>query len=237
MKWKTLALAVGLFPLAGCMISSIPTGPTQYESHAIEADTSNLLDVNLTMGAGDLKVGSGTQKFMQGYFTYNVPAFKPDVRYSSSGGVGNLTIEQPGKVHTHAGNVKYEWDLRFTENIPIDFSVRFGAGEAQLDLGSLDLRNVNIEMGVGQLHMDLRGHPKNSYNVHIRGGVGEAVVRLPSGVGLYADAAGGIGEIQVRGLRKRDNHWENDAYASAPVKIRIDAQGGIGSIRLEADTE
>src|SRR5581483_8987845 len=103
MKWKTLALAAGLSPLAGCMISSIPTGPTQYESHATEPDKSNLLDVNLTMGAGDLKVGSGTQKFMQGYFTYNVPAFKPDIRYSNSGTVGNLTIEQPGKVHSHTG--------------------------------------------------------------------------------------------------------------------------------------
>jgi hypothetical protein len=213
--------------LSGCVIAT-RTGPVQYDSVHIEPDRSELVRVNLQMGAGDLKVGSGTSKLMQAYFTYNVPAWKPEVRYSP----GNLTVSQPGESHTHAGNLKYEWDLRFGRQTPLDINVNFGAGEAQLDLGALDLRNVTVQMGVGKMEMDLRGTPAHNYNVHIQGGIGEAVVHLPADAGVYATANGGIGEIRVHGLRKDGDHWVNDAHDRAKVQIRVDVQGGIGAITL-----
>src|ERR1039458_5551387 len=37
-------------------------------------------------------------------------------------------------------------------------------------------------MGVGELHMDLRGKPKHDYDVRIHGGVGEATIHLPRDV-------------------------------------------------------
>ena len=147
---------------------------------------------------------------------------------------GELTVEQPSK-HTHIGNMKYEWDLRLSDRVPLDIHVNFGAGQAQLDLGSLDLRGVQLDMGVGQLQMDLRGNPKHDYNVRISGGVGEATVRLPENAGIDARASGGIGDISVRGLRKQGDRWLNDAYDAPGVKIHVDVQGGIGSIHLIAD--
>ena len=39
--------------------------------------------------------------------------------------------------------------------------------------------------------MDLRGNPKRDYDGHIRGGVGEATVRI------HMDAEGGIGQINL----------------------------------------
>jgi hypothetical protein len=63
------------------------------------------------------------------------------------------------------------------------------------------------------------------------------VVRLPAGAGVYASANGGIGEIKTRGLKKESGHWENDAYATEKVKVRVDVQGGIGSITLIGDSD
>ncbi len=217
--------------LSGCVVSSTPTGPMQYDSPSFERDDSKEVRLNLNMGAGDLKVGTGTRKLMQAYFTYNVPAWKPEVHYTAAGGVGSLTIEQPNS-HGHFGNSKYEWDLRLAQDIPLDLKLNFGAGQAQLDIGSLALRSVEVDMGVGSLQMDLRGNPKHDYNVRIQGGVGEAVLHLPANVGVYAEASGGIGEVEARNLRKEDGHWVNDAYGSSPVKIHITAEGGVGSIRL-----
>src|SRR5579872_4991836 len=130
-------LAVGILGCAGCMITH-ETGPTQYDTRAIERDDAKEVNVRLNMGAGELKVGSGTSKLMQGYFTYNVPSWKPEIHY----GAGDLTISQPDTHHVRVGNNKYEWDLRFAQDIPLSFNLNFGAGEAQLDLGSLTLRNV-----------------------------------------------------------------------------------------------
>jgi hypothetical protein len=219
--------------LSSCAVDThIATGPTQYDSPSFERDDAKEVRLDLNMGAGDLKVGSGTRKLMQAYFTYNVPSWKPEVRYSAAGGVGSLTINQPGHSHGHFGNMKYEWDLRLNQDVPIDVKVNFGAGQAELDLGNLALRSVEVDMGVGSLQMDLRGNPKHDYNVRINGGVGEAVIHLPSNAGVYAEAGGGIGEVSVRNLRKEGGHWVNDAYADSKVKIHLTVEGGVGSIKL-----
>jgi predicted membrane protein len=104
-----------------------------------------------------------------------------------------------------------------------------------MDLGSLSLRSVEVHMGVGKVDMDLRGNPKHNYDVRIRGGIGEATVRLPAGAGVYAEGSGGIGEIKTQGLRREGGHWVNDAYEDAKVRIHLDIHGGIGSIRLIGD--
>jgi hypothetical protein len=219
---------------SGCRISTIASGPVQYDSRVIERDASDSAHVTLNIGAGDLKVSSGTEKFMRAYFTYNVPQFKPDVRYSTSGGVANLSIDQPNS-HGRIGHNKYEWDVRLNNEIPIELDVHFGAGQAQLDLGSLALRRVNVEMGVGQMQMDLRGAPKHDYTVSVQGGVGEAEVKLPGSVGIEATASGGIGDISVRGLTKEGGRWVNDAFHGSGVKVRVNVQGGVGAIHITAE--
>ncbi len=226
-----LLLTVGALSMTSCVVVHEAAGPTQYDSRAFERDDAKEVNVHVTMGAGQLKVGSGTHKLMQGYFTYSVPSWKPDLRYSA----GDLTVEQPHGHSARLGNNKYEWDLRFAQDIPLNFNVNFGAGEAQLDLGSLTLRSVNVQMGVGELKLDLRGVPKHDYNVTINGGVGEATVHLPSGVGVYAEANGGIGEISVRGMQKVSDHWVNEAYNEPGPKIHLDVHGGIGQITLIAE--
>jgi hypothetical protein len=206
-------------------------GPVKNDFQVLERDDSESVRVNLRMGAGDLRVGTGTQKLMRADFAYNVPSWKPEVNYSSSAKHGTLRIEQPsgGSVH---GNSKYEWDVRLNREVPIDLEVHFGAGEATLDLGSLDLNSVEVNMGVGELKMDLRGRPQRDYKVQIRGGVGEATVRLPSDVGVYADAQGGIGEISAQGMRHEGSRYYNEAYGRSKPTIHLDVHGGVGSIRL-----
>jgi hypothetical protein len=210
------------------------TGPVRHDSRSIERDASERVRVNLNMGVGNLIVGGGARKLLNADFTYNVASWRPEVRYSNAGTTGSLTIRQP-ESHAQFGHTRYEWDLALNDEVPMDLSLHFGVGEARLDLGSLSLRSVEVHMGVGKLDMDLRGNPKHDYDVHIHGGVGEATVRLPDGVGVYAEGAGGIGEIKTQGLRREGSHWVNDAYEDSKVRIHLDIHGGIGSIRLIAD--
>jgi hypothetical protein len=235
MKARYFLPAATALWLSGCMISTVHTGPLQHDTRTIDRDASERLRVDLRMGAGELRVTGGASDWMRGDFNYNVPSWKPDIRYTSTGGHGTLAVEQPDTGHSNMGNAKYIWDLRLNNDIPTDVSVHFGAGEARLDLGSLSLRGVDVEMGVGELRLDLRGNPKRDFDVQVHGGVGEATVYLPSNVGLYAKAAGGIGGINVRGMQKEGDHWVNDAYTSAKVQIHVDVSGGVGAINLVAE--
>jgi hypothetical protein len=230
-----LVLPLGLL-LSGCVID-VGTRATRRDSVHIERDRSEFLRVNLNMGAGNLNVSSGaTGKFLDGTLIYNIDSWKPVVRYSTSAGHGVLSVEQPGSNHSNIGNhLRNEWNLRLANDIPTDLSVRFGAGDAKLKLGALSLRSVEVEMGVGQLDLDLRGASQRDYDVRIRGSVGEANVRLPRDVGISAEARGGIGSIHTEGLRREGAHWINDAYDRAKTTIHLDVQGGIGAINLIAD--
>jgi hypothetical protein len=211
-----------------------PAGPEQHESRSIDLDKAERVRAELKMPVGELEVRGGAPKLLDADFTYNVAAWKPDIRYSSTGTAGDLILEQRGPTAS-SGNTKNRWELRFNDSVPLDLRVEFGAGEARLNLGSLNLRSVNIEMGAGTLGMDLRGAPRQDYSVRIRGGVGEATVHLPKDIGISAVASGGIGDISVTGLRKDGNRYVNDAYERAGVRIRLDIQGGVGSIRLIAE--
>ncbi|MGH9673930.1 MAG: toast rack family protein, partial [Bryobacteraceae bacterium] len=173
--------------------------------------------------------------WMQGDFAYNVLSWKPDIRYSASGGRGDLAIEQPSSNQFKLGNSTNHWDLRLNDEIPTDLTITMGAGEAQLELGTLYLRSLEIMVGAGELRLDLRGKPSRSYEVHVRGGAGEATVYLPKDVGISAKATGGLGEIKVTGLRSEGGRWINDAYATSKVQLRLDIQGGVGEINLIAE--
>ncbi len=234
MNTKIASILAAAATFCGCTITAVPSGPVQYDTKVIERDASESARVRLNIGAGDLKVSSGTEKFLRAYFTYNVPQFKPDVRYSSAGGIATLSIDQP-QSHTHFGHTKYEWDVRLTKDVPLDLDVHFGAGQAQLDLGSLDLRRLDVQMGVGQLQLDLRGAPKHDCTVRVQGGVGEADIKLPNTVGIEATASGGIGDISVHGLTKDGGRWVNDAFRGAGPKVHVDVQGGVGAIKISAE--
>ena len=236
MKARYLLLVPALLALNGCVIEGSHGGPVQYSSENVEMDDSESVRVEMRMGAGDLRVTDGAAKLVRADFAYSVPSWKPEVKYSRSGKQSTVIIEQPGKNHTTTlGNMKYSWDVQLNKKVPVDLALHFGAGQARLDLGSLQLRGVEVDMGVGQLDLDLRGAPKHSYNVAIHGGIGEATVRVPADAGIYAEAHGGIGSIKVRGLQQEDGHWVSPTYDRAENKIRIEIQGGIGQINVIAD--
>jgi hypothetical protein len=221
--------------LAGCLLLSScgrdfgPAGPERTETRSIELDQSEEVRVDLKMGAGEMRVDGGADKLMEGRFTYNRLRLRPEISYNA-GSRGHLVVEEPS--HMGTATHRYAWDLRFNNQKPLDLDVHCGAGETRLNLGDLTLRRANVEMGVGELKMDLRGAPKSDYEVNVRGGVGEATIYLPENVGIDAHVEGGIGDIRAPGLSKRDGRYVNDSYGRAKTTVRLDIRGGIGSINL-----
>jgi len=233
MMRTALVLAVTVL-LSGCVVNTDFGGPPQHLDQSIDLDKSEMARVEIKMGAGELHVEGGASKLMEAGFDYNNLSSKPVVRYNASSFRGELVIEQPSAFHG-GKNSNYKWDLRFNDKLPLDVVTHLGAGEARLNLGSMNLRSVEVHMGVGQVELDLRGSPARDYNVEIHGGIGQAIVHLPSSVGIVANASGGIGNIDVHGLEKRNGRWTNSAYEHSPVTIHLDVQGGIGNITLTAE--
>jgi hypothetical protein len=220
---------------AGCTVSvgdgpAATAGSLKRESKSFEKSNVERVQVDLEMGAGELRVEGGSAKLFEGDFAYNVDRFKPEVRYDSSGFRGRLTVKQgPATV---AGNVENKWDLKFANDVPLDLKVRCGAGDNQMNLKDMTVRSVEVHLGAGRVEIRLPSKPDKGFPVSVHGGVGEAIIRYPDGVDIEAEAAGGIGEIEARGLVKEGNKWVTPNFGKAKTAIRMEVKGGIGAIRI-----
>lgn len=230
------ALAVAPLVLfsVGCTFSTVPTGETKTDTRSVDLPKAEIVHAEVKMGAGDLRLRGGAAKLMEGQFRYNVESWKPDIRYDQTGFRGQLLIEQAGKGGT-TGDIVNEWNISLTNTLPLDLETTLGAGEARLDLGGLTLRSASIKMGAGTSEITFSSEPKHSFDLTVRGGVGEATIRIPRTVGVIAKAKGGIGEINVRGLTKQDGSYVNDAYGKSKVAVNVDVQGGVGQINLYSE--
>jgi len=230
----TLLTAGLLVTLAsGCGYIFTSTGPLQTESRTVELADAESVDVDLRMGAGQLDIEGGADALMEAEFTYNVPEWEPIVDYSVSGGQGELTVRQPDVEQLGLDDYRYEWDLRFAEDVPLDLDVDLGAGQSTLDLAALSLTGLTVEIGAGQTTVDLNRAWEQDLDVEIRGGVGEATIYLPADVGVRAEVAGALGDLNVTGLSREDDGYVNDAFGETEATLTLDIEGGIGQINLE----
>src|SRR4051794_29231040 len=119
MNPRHLLPLAALLSLTGCVIDHGRSGPLEYSSESVELDNSEQVRVNLTMGAGDMRVTDGGQKLLRADFSYNMPSWKPEVHYSREGSRGTLTVKQPGTNHRATlGKTQYRWDLQLSNKVP-----------------------------------------------------------------------------------------------------------------------
>jgi hypothetical protein len=229
--WAAVIAAAAVLTFSACVYTPPVTGPMQNDPIHISTGGADHANVELDIGAGELKVRGGASDLVDGNFLYNMSGYKPVVDSSVNGSHAIVTVRQ--STHNNFGGHGHNtWDLQLNDNAVLDLAIKCGAGQAELNLGSIALRALDVQMGAGQVDLDLRGTPKRDYEVNISGGVGQASVRLPEGVGIRADAHGGLGSIDVTGLTKHGDHYENDLYDKGKVNIRLNVEGGIGQISI-----
>ncbi len=230
-----LSAAAGLVLVlaAACTNFYAPTGPLRTDSQTVKLGDAKSVEVKLQMAAGEMKVEGSAPNLMDAEFSYNVDRTKPNVDYKVSGTQGTLTVEQPSGSGSGGHNVHYSWDVHLSDKVPISISVEQGAGRTELNLASLSLNSLDVQVGAGESFVDLTGDYKHDVVARIHGGVGKATVKLPRDVGVHVIARGGIGAINAHDLIKQGDAYVNDQYGRSPVTVRVEVEGGVGEINLE----
>ena len=228
--WIIVACVLAL-TFSGCE----DMGDLTTDTKSVEAAGAESVEVNLKMGAGELRVSGGARALMEADFTYRTRRRPPEVDYHVSGGRGVLTVRHRRSGGPFLGSSKNEWDVRLNGGIPVKLEVDLGAGESRLDLSDIDLRSLSVDMGVGEMKLDLRGRYEQNLEVSIDGGIGSGTIYLPGHAGVRVRVDGGIGSVHAPGFSKSGHVYTNDAYGKAPVTIDVSVDAGIGSIDLRLD--
>ena len=116
--------------------------------------------------------------------------------------------------------------------MPINIYIEFGAGEENLNLSNLNLRDVNLKMGAGDVKMDMSGNYSESFNVNIAGGVGRTTLYLPKDIGVNVRIQKGIGKLNADGFIIKGSSYVNEAYGKSNITINVDIKASIGEFIL-----
>jgi len=215
--------------LTGC----VGGGETRTESERVELGSAESARVQIDMGVGALVIEGGANDLLEGEFTYSHDSWKPVVEYEVRGSEGLLTVSQPSDLGTIGfPNVKYEWDLRFNSEVPMEMTIDMGVGGAELQMGGLNLRELNIDVGVGGADISLDGDWEADLEASIKGGVGGLKVTLPRDVGVRVEAESGLGAVGAPGFNQDGDIYTNDAYGRTDVTLNVKLEVGVGGVEL-----
>lgn len=228
-----LAAVSAVLLLSGCN-NTIFASDKSDDEIVVEKDKAKELEVVLDFGAGKMDVAGGADEWVSGNAIYEPEKMKPEVSYDLDGKVGKVEISQPNDFKI--GKMKNEWDLKITEDVPVDLVVNAGASDTDLDLKGIELSSLEVNAGVGEITVDLGGDWKESFDARISSGVGKMTVILPKDTGVRIHSDKGIGSASFENLISKGNGvYVNEAYEDAKVQIDLDADIGIGEVTFKMD--
>jgi N-terminal domain of toast_rack, DUF2154 len=216
-------------------VTNPAVGELRTETQSVPLGGAKSAVADVSMGVGELSISGGATDLMNATFTYNIDSWKPIVSYNvnANNGVGTLLVQQPksNNISTASGT-RYEWDLRFNNDVPMTMKVDLGVGQGDLKLSGLNLTRLEVNNGVGDSTIDLSGPWEQNLDVVVNGGVGKVTVILPTDTGVRVTAEGGLGHVSANGLTANGSTYTNDSYGKTPYSINIDIKTGIGDIQL-----
>ena len=221
---------------ASATTSDSVRGELRSESTRVEAGGASTLHADLNMQSGVLRLTHGAAGIAEADFTYDDGAWLPPVAdyVVDDNHQGAWTVSQKAGRQTYMHPGRCEWTIRLNGDVPTELTVQFDAGQAELALAGLNLPFVQIQSGVGELLLDLRGEWQHSSEMLIKAGIGDITLRLPESTGVRVRSAVGLGSTQLHGLTRDGDAYTNDHFGQTAVSLDIVLQGGVGKISVEA---
>jgi hypothetical protein len=113
-----------------------------------------------------------------------------------------------------------------------------GIGERNESPATIDELEDPYELGIGSLKLDLTGLDLDEdTTVRAQIGIGELLVIVPAAKPVSVDAELGVGDIMVLGEEEDgfDADLQTDANRGVGPELRLELEGGIGSIRVRSE--
>lgn len=169
-----------------------------------------------------------------------------DVKRDESAGalLKQVYLHQSGQASDWLRNVfgwigsgqRLTWDIGLATTVPMELIIRGGTGKSDYDLQALQVTDLKLHTGVGEVNLIL---PGGKYTARVECGTGKVDVIVPQGAEIDLDVQAGTGEVNL----------EIGENASVLARIhagvggfniqsarggvtRVEVQRGIGSIRL-----
>ncbi len=180
------------------------------------------LDVELRHAAGVLRLEPASGRTLYSMeLRYDEDAFEPVTDFD--GRRLRLGIEGTGRdLRINSDDNQARMNVALSTQVPLDLSLEFGAGLAEVDVGGLRLTDLDVETGASETRMTV-SRPNRERLRHARIAVGAAQFTGEGLGNLNADRfeiEAGVGEV----ILDLTGAWERDS----DIEVRM----GLGSLEL-----
>lgn len=210
----------------------VKPGDLVTQDEDMEVGTADEVDVYLEQGSGSMEVSSGASKLMEATFKYNIDKWEPEITYKEVGGTWNLSVIQPETDLHVATGARNEWDVSLSNDVPIDLVVNLGAGDADIEIGDLDLTDLDVNLGAGDLNLHLGTYDGDNLTVAVNCGAGDARLTVSDEMGVRVVPILGVGTVKGTGFTLVGTEYHNSVYDPAQPHIVIYANLGVGDLTL-----
>jgi hypothetical protein len=218
-------LAIPVFLLVTACAEGSAGEPADWEdfSSARQLDGVEHLDVEVTYGAGSLELAPAEGDLLYRFETsYDASTTRPYADFDPAAGTLRLGIR--GREEGVSGNFGDEAhaSVALAPEVPTSLEIRFGAGQADLELGGLALDQVQVQTGASETTLRW-SEPNRIQARQVRLDAGAAsleAIGLGNANAAEFEIRGGVGETTL------DFGGEWSRSASARVRM------GLGSLTL-----
>jgi len=245
--WLALVGLAAIVLVLGALASgpSLSTSPTQAavtRTSQTDLGGASQADVTVRFGAGQLNIGplvqSGDTQLATSTYT-GPPELEPQASYTADAGTGHLVYQVSGPgpafIPFVGGRADTRMDLNLSPKVPITaLNVQTGATDAHLDLSSLLISNLDINVGAASTWVRLPEAARKT-NAHIAGGAATIILEIPPGVGAQIRHRGGLSTVNVdqgRFPSVGDGLFRSADYLIAPNNVDISIETGVTSIQI-----
>lgn len=225
--------------LAGVILALTPLGAAAQDWREVtsfrQRSNETRLDVHVRYGAGELVVRPGDPgELYRLALRYDSDVFDPVSRYDA----GQLEVGVEGRGrglkirNTEAGELR----LQLSPDVPLDLNLDFGAVEADLDLGGLQVASLDVETGASDTEIRFGSpNPIACDRLEIAMGAAAFVARgLGNANCGRMKVEGGVGELTL----DFEGAWTGDVDAEITMalgSVTLVIPEDIG-LRVEKDT-
>ncbi len=125
----------------------------------------------------------------------------------------------------------YVWDFAFHPDVALDLNIDAGMGDVDLDLRGLDLKSVEVNAGMGAVALKLP--ETGEFSVDIDSGMGMVVIEVPAGLGVRLQTETAIvGRNLPDGYTQRNNRYISPNYDTAKSYANVRVDLGVGNLTI-----
>jgi len=197
-----------------------------------QATNEQALDVEVGYGAGRLTVEPAEGRMLyQASLRYDARGFRPVAEYSS----GRLRLGVDGNDNLHLGDDDDRGDgghmnLRLGRGVPLDLDFEFGAAMAEIELGGLSVRTLEVSTGASETRVEFsEPNPLEISTINFDVGAAQFTARgLANANARTVRLNGGVAEMTLdfSGRWRGDTNLEAD-FGLGSLTIRVPRDVGV----------